>query len=97
MATPADELPVIRRSRPPAPDPGYETSLDRLKALRDAKSRAVGLDPGVVCPNGTLQAIAKETARSVEDLRQIPALRDWQREVLGEDAILDAVGAADRN
>ena len=97
MATPADDLPVIRRSRPPAPDPGYETSLDRLKALRDAKSRAVGLDPGVVCPNGTLQAIAKETARSVEDLRRIPALRDWQREVLGDAAILDAVGAAERS
>ena len=96
LATPSAELPFVRRARAPAPDPGYETSLDRLKVLRDAAADTVGLDAGVVCPNGTLQTIAREAARSIADLQKIPALRNWQREVLGDDAILDAVDAAAR-
>jgi ribonuclease D len=90
---PNDALPMIKRTRAPTPDAGYEERLDRLKVLRDACARETALDPGLVCPNGTLQAIARAAPESLDQLSEVSVLRVWQREVLGGRAILAAVGA----
>ncbi|MBW8839648.1 MAG: HRDC domain-containing protein, partial [Gemmatimonadetes bacterium] len=41
------------------------------------------LAPGVLCPNGTLEAIARANPGSVEALQAIPELRRWQARVIG--------------
>ncbi len=92
MATPREDLPKVKRHRRPLPDAGYEARLEQLKALRDARSKSYALDPGLVCPNGTLQAIARAAPSSLIELREIRELRSWQRDVLGEAALLEAVG-----
>ena len=58
------ELPGARPAtiaRPPrrAPDLAYEARLERLKAARNRLAQKYDLPPGVVCPNGTLEAIAR--------------------------------------
>jgi ribonuclease D len=90
MATPDEDLPPLTRKRRSLPDVGYETRLEHLKALRDRRAEACALDPGLVCPNGTLQAIARAAPSSPTELRNITELRTWQRDVLGEPAILEA-------
>ena len=52
---------------------------------------ALGLDPGVLCPKGTLEAVARARPKSAAALGEIPEVRGWQVEVLGGD-FLKALG-----
>jgi ribonuclease D len=94
LAVPADKLPRVRRSRRPEPDPEYDQRLERLKQLRNHRAEAVGLAPGLVCPNGTLQEVARAGPHSTAELDGVDELRHWQREVVGDSAILAAVEGA---
>lgn len=93
LAVRESALPQINRGRRAPPDPAYDRRLERLKGLRNERARAVGLDAGLVCPNSTLQAIARTMPRSADELTRIDELRRWQREVLGDERLLAAVGA----
>lgn len=91
--TPEAEWPRVERPRRPRPDPAIDVRYHRLRALRAERAAAVDLDPGQLCPNGTLQAIARAGAATAGDLDGIEELRRWQREALGEAAILAAAGS----
>jgi len=56
-----------------------------------AAAERLGLQPGVLCPNGTLEGVARKAPRDTTELRDIPELRRWQAEVLGA----ELVGAVD--
>jgi ribonuclease D len=90
LDTPADRLPRIRRSRRPTPDPDYDARLERLKSVRTEAAKRIGMDPGLLCPNGTLQAIARIAPLDVADLDAVTELRSWQREVIGDRALVAA-------
>jgi ribonuclease D len=90
-ALPEDQWPRLERHRRERPDPELEERVTRLKALRAERAPAVGLDPGLVCANAVLAAIARARPRTAADLDPVPDLRRWQREILGDRAILDAV------
>jgi hypothetical protein len=51
----------------------------------------VGLDPGLVCAGSVLTAIARLRPQTASDLDAVPDLRRWQREILGDQAILQAI------
>ncbi len=90
-AVPEGELPRFERGpRRPEADPAYELRLDRLKVRRNQLATELGLQPGVLCPNGTLEAIARAQPASVEAMAGLPGLREWQRRELGE-ALLKAM------
>jgi ribonuclease D len=57
--------------------------LERLKAARNLLASQYDLAPGVLCPNGTLEAIARTDPASVEALAQVPELRRWQLREIG--------------
>ena len=80
---PDADLPL--RVRPPrrAVDPAYEERLERLKAVRNQEAERIGLAPGVLAPNGLLEAIAR-LEPGAADLASIEGMRRWQREVVGE-------------
>jgi ribonuclease D len=90
LDTPADRLPVVQRTRRPTPDPAYDARLERLKSVRTGAADRIGMDPGLVCPNGTLQAIARLAPLDVADLDAVTELRTWQREVIGDRALVAA-------
>jgi ribonuclease D len=90
-ALPEDQWPRLERRRRERPDPELEERVARLKALRGERAPGVGLDPGLVCANAVLAAIARLRPQSAADLDAVPDLRRWQREVLGDAAILHAV------
>lgn len=91
LAAPAEQLPSVARTRRPPPDAAYDARLERLKEARNAVAKRVGLEPGLVCPNGTLQAIARLVPTHPDALADVPDLRRWQREALGDGEILAAV------
>lgn len=89
LSSPPDRAPTVpgRRERS---DPAAVARFERLKALRNRRAAELGLEPGVICPNGTLQAVARAAPRSVEDLKRVEELRRWQIEALGAAALLAA-------
>jgi ribonuclease D len=65
-------------------DPAYEARLERLKAVRNQLAQQYDLAPGVLCPNGTLEAIARANPATPEQLAATPELRRWQLAEFGE-------------
>ncbi|HSP32864.1 MAG TPA: ribonuclease D [Thermoanaerobaculia bacterium] len=79
MQIPESDLP--ERSEPKAwiRDKALEHRINRLKQVRDRIAAELKLDPGILAPRHVLTAIA--SSGSLED---IPAMREWQKQVLGD-------------
>lgn len=90
VAIPDRELPRLPRPARRAPDPAADARLERLKAARNLVAAHLELAPGVTCPNGTLEEIARSAPARLEDLEGISSLRRWQRQEFGK-ALLAAV------
>jgi ribonuclease D len=83
LAVPDADLPRFARAPRRTADPGYELRLEALKKTRNALAEQFALAPGVLCPNGTLEAIALAEPETIEELGEIPEVRRWQLEALG--------------
>jgi ribonuclease D len=86
------DLPRLTRGPRRTPDPALEARVERLKAKRNELASRLGLAPGVLCPNGTLEAIARTQPQTLDELRAIPGVRQWQAESIGQE-LLEAAGA----
>jgi ribonuclease D len=93
MRAPAESIPAFERTRRPPPDLAFETRLERLKAARNAIAERLPLAPGVLCANGLLEAIARLEPRDTAGLTGVEDMRDWQREVLGEELVRASLGS----
>lgn len=87
LETAEADYPKLERVRRKPPDPALIARLDRLKTLRNRKAASLELPSGVLCPNGTLEAIAKSQPRNLEELVALPEVTKWQVEVMGEEMI----------
>ena len=92
LAVPEADLPRFERTRRPPPDPAFDARFERLKTARNAAAERLGLQPGVLCPNGILEGIARVEPKSVDEMSKVEGMRKWQREVLGAE-LLAAVPA----
>jgi ribonuclease D len=90
MKLPESDLPQIERPPRRIPDKACEARLDRLKIARNRLAARLDLTPGVLCPNGTLEAIARANPIELGQLASIPELRRWQLRELGSE-LLEAV------
>jgi ribonuclease D len=80
---------VERAPRKPF-DQAFEARLERLKAARNRLAGELDLAPGVLCPNGTLEAIARSNPTTLEALGALPELRRWQLREIGEQLLAAA-------
>ena len=87
LEIPERDLPRIERPPRLAFDPAFEARLDRLKAVRNQLAGRLDLAPGVLCPNGTLEAIARANPASMEALAVLPELRRWQLREIGTELL----------
>jgi len=87
LTLPEKDIPRIERRDRPPPDPALEARLDRLKAARNRLARQIELPPGVICPNGTLEAIARTSPKTVAGLKRVAGVRAWQARVFGEELL----------
>jgi ribonuclease D len=83
LAVAEADLPRVERSQRRPTDPAYEVRLDQLKVARNMLATQYDLAPGVLCPNGTLEAIARMNPASSEELAQVQELRRWQLREIG--------------
>jgi ribonuclease D len=83
LAVPEADLPRVERPPRRPADLAYEARLERLKAARNLLAAQYELAPGVLCPNGTLEAVARINPASIEELAEVPELRRWQLREIG--------------
>ena len=91
LAVQEKDLPRFPRSERHAADPAFDQAVERLKHVRNAAAERLALDPGVLCPKGTLEAVARARPKTKGALGEIPEIRKWQAELLGAD-FLKALG-----
>ena len=83
LAVPEKELPRFPRGERRAMDAAFDQRVEKLKAARNAAAERLKLDPGVLCPKGALEALARAKPKNMADLRAVPDVRKWQIQVLG--------------
>lgn len=82
-ALPEAKWPKVARVQRRPPDPAYEARLDALKLKRNALAKEFELQPGVLCPNGILEGIARLQPTTPAALGDVPGIRRWQVTELG--------------
>ena len=90
LEVPEQDLPRVERQHRRPPDAAYEARLERLKGARNALAVRYDLQPGVLCPNGTLEAIAALNPGTLQQMAGIRELRHWQSREFG-DSLLAAL------
>jgi len=75
----------VSNYRAPTPEPAVRKRIKRLRAARDAKATDLGLQGGLVCPRGCVDAVAarEPICRTKDDLVSA-GLEGWRLEVVGE-------------
>lgn len=68
-------------------DPDFDVRVSALKTVRDAHAQRLDMDPGVICSRDRMEAVARRNPASLDEVREIPELRRWQVDVLGEDFV----------
>jgi ribonuclease D len=83
LAIPERDLPRIERPIRRPPDAALDARLERLKAVRNTLAQRHDLPPGVLCPNGVLEAIARVNPGTLHEMAEIRELRRWQLREIG--------------
>jgi ribonuclease D len=78
LALPEDQLPDPRERKAWMRDKALENRINKLKTVRDKVATELKIDPGVLAPRHVLAAIA--TSGTLD----VPAMREWQKKVLGD-------------
>lgn len=84
---PKHRLPVYPKMPRPARNLKKEARMRRLKAWRDKRAKELDLEPGVLCNNALLDAVAARCPENLESLKAIPGMRRWQSRLFGQDMI----------
>ncbi len=84
LAVPENELPRFPRAPRWERDPDFDARVLALKAVRDEAAQRLDLDPGVLGARERLEAVARKKPATLEELAEIPELRRWQVEVMGQ-------------
>ncbi|WP_321493987.1 HRDC domain-containing protein [uncultured Desulfobacter sp.] len=90
LALPHRELPSYPKIRMPRKTPQILNRIDELKKMRETASRTLAMEPGFLINNNTIAAVATANPLTLDALGQIPGMRRWQVEALG-DQILDTL------
>lgn len=96
LDTPADKYPKVERPTRPKISRNAQQRMERLKALRRRAAIDLGIEIGVLCPNGTLQSIAVAAPTTTKELAKVADLKRWQCQALGATELLQAVNGGDK-
>lgn len=81
---PDSELPRFPKAHRWEREHDFDERVSRLKKIRDGLATDLDLDPGVLCSRDRMEAVVRRKPRDVDELFEIPDLRRWQVEVVGE-------------
>jgi ribonuclease D len=77
LRKPHGPIPKLETNARRRMDRATEKRLSSLKDWRGPRADALKLDPGVLCPNAALEAIAAGNPSSAEDMKELPELKSW--------------------
>jgi ribonuclease D len=83
LALPDAELPRFPKALRWDRDPEFDARASALRTVRDAAAARLDMDPGVLCSRDRMEAVARRNPQSMDELREISELRQWQIEELG--------------
>jgi ribonuclease D len=75
------------RNGPGRPTPEEEALMDSIRTLRTKKAEEIGLDKGILLSNAKINEIVRSIPPSMDSLRALPGIRNWQVEILGEEIL----------
>ncbi len=81
------ELPVFPSQKPPVLPNGVPAKIKTLKSWRASKASALGIDPGMLCNNALITAIAVKTPGDVKSLETVKEMKRWQKQAFGAEII----------
>lgn len=87
VAVPESALPSYPKGKRWARDPDFDPKVGLLKSARDDAAARLELDPGVLCSRDRMETIARAVPKSVEELRTLGELREWQVQELGAEFV----------
>jgi ribonuclease D len=87
LEVPESDLPRFPPARRWERDPDLEARTEALKDVRNRAAERLKLDPGFLMSRAQLEEIARRQPHSREELQEVPDVRRWQVEALG-DALL---------
>ena len=77
LRKPHGPIPKLETTAKRRMDRRTEKRLGALKDWRGPRAESLKLDPGVLCPNAALEAIAWAAPESPKDLESLPELKAW--------------------
>ena len=81
-----DSLPKFPRHQRPVRDRYQEERLKRLKVWREARSRELGIDGGILANNALLEALSEMELKK-DGAEILAPMKRWQREVFGAELV----------
>ncbi|HEY6140996.1 MAG TPA: HRDC domain-containing protein [Thermoanaerobaculia bacterium] len=87
VALPEEQMPERGESKPWLRDKELDGRINALKRVRDKYAAELKIDPSVVAPRHLLAAVAALRPKSVAELDSIPAMRAWQKRLLGNELV----------
>jgi ribonuclease D len=82
LAVPETDLPSPSRARGRRPSAPPPERRERHPEWRPGQAAQHALDPGVLCPQSTLEALAAAGMAALDHPEEIPGLRAWRRGLL---------------
>ena len=87
LKIPDSELPVFPSQRPPVLPNGASAKIKALKFWRASKANALGIDPGMLCNNALITAIAVKNPGDSKSLATVKEMKNWQKQAFGNEVI----------
>ena len=87
LQIPQNELPLYPKKRAPRVDASVAARVKALKSWRDSKSQMLEIDPGLLCNNLLISAVAVQNPLNAKALEKIEELKNWQRKEFGREII----------
>jgi ribonuclease D len=85
LDVPEKDLPVAPRGERRPGDPAANRRLDALKEWRKNKAEALKMDPGVLAPQSTLQALARSGAATEAEIEAVEGVTRWRIHEFGRE------------
>jgi ribonuclease D len=87
LTMPLSEMPRYPRQRTPRLSPRIPRRVKVLREWRDQLAAELGLDSSLLLNKSLIREIAACKPRTVEELRNVPLIHQWQVEAFGEQII----------
>jgi ribonuclease D len=84
LAVAEEDLPRFPQARRWDRDPEVEMRAERLRAIRSVRAQELDLDPGFLMSRALLDEVARRNPASIDELLEVPDIRRWQVEALGQ-------------